>query len=106
MIIKSQQTNKKIVGPMIIKEYNINSNYSAALIEINGNHGEVKSISEDRIYFILTGEGKFIINNEENNIEPNDLVYVPMNTPYNIIGKMKFLLICSPEFNAKNDIHL
>lgn len=91
---------------MVIKGYNINSNFSAALIEINGNHGEIKSIGEDRIYFILTGEGKFIINNEENTVEPNDLIYIPMNTPYNVIGKMKFLMISSPEFNAKNDIHL
>ncbi len=106
MIIKSRGTNQKIVGPMIINEYKINSNFSAALIEINGDHGKVKCIGEDRIYFILDGEGKFIISDVESEVNPNDLIFVPKNTPYNIIGKLKFFLICSPEFNPMDDVHL
>lgn len=91
---------------MIINEYKINSNFSAALIEINGDHGKVKCIGEDRIYFILDGEGKFIISDVESEVNPNDLIFVPKNTPYNIIGKLKFFLICSPEFNPMDDVHL
>ncbi len=106
MIIKSRETNQKIKGPMIINEYKINSNFSGALIEINGDHGKVKCISEDRIYFILDGEGKFIIGDIESEVNSNDLIFVPKNTPYNIIGKLKFFLICSPEFNSKDDVHL
>lgn len=106
MIIKNQKTIQKKVGPMIISEYKINSNFSAALVEINGDHGKLKCIGEDRIYFILDGEGLFIINDEENNVSQNDLIFVPKNTPYNIIGKLKYLLICSPEFNPKDDVFL
>ncbi|NTV40865.1 MAG: cupin domain-containing protein [Candidatus Moranbacteria bacterium] len=106
MIIKSRGTNQKIVGPMIINEYKINSDFSAALIEINGDHGKLKCIGEDRIYFILEGEGKFVIGDEESKVNPNDLIFVPKNTPYNIIGKMKYFLICSPEFNPRDDVFL
>lgn len=106
MIIKDFETNKKEVGPMKIKEYKINPNFSAALIEINGNHGKIKCPNEDRIYFIIEGNGKFIINNKEENVSKNDLIFIPKNTPYNIIGKLKYLLICSPEFNPKDDIPL
>ena len=91
---------------MIINEYKINSDFSAALIEINGDHGKLRCIGEDRIYFILDGEGKFVIGDEESDISPNDLIFVPKNTPYNIIGKMKYFLICSPEFNPKDDVFL
>lgn len=91
---------------MIINEYKINSYFSAALVEINGAHGKLKCIGEDRIYFILDGEGMFIINDEESNISQNDLIFVPKNTPYNIIGKLRYLLICSPKFNPKNDVFL
>ena len=91
---------------MMINEYKINSNFSVALIEINGDHGKVKCIGEDRIYFILDGKGKFVIGDEINDVSPNDLIFVPRNTPYNIIGKMKYFLICSPEFNPNDDVLL
>ncbi len=106
MIIKSEDANQKKVGPMIINEYKINSNFSGALIEINGNHGALKCLKEDRIYFIIEGNGKFIINNQEKEISPNDLIFVPKETPYNILGKMKYFLICSPEFNPEHDVFL
>ncbi len=106
MIIKGEDANQKKVGPMIIKEYKINSDFSGALVEINGNHGSIKCLKEDRIYFVIEGNGKFIINNQENNVSANDLIFVPKETPYNIIGKMKYFLINSPEFNPKHDVSL
>jgi len=106
MIIKSENTNKKKVGSMFIKEYKINSNFSGDLIELDGNHGLLKCLNEDRIYFIIEGEGKFIINNQETIISKNDLIFVPKNTIYNIIGKLKYFLVCSPEFNSNDDVFI
>lgn len=106
MIIKYLDANKKERGPMKITEYKINPNFSGALIEIDGEHGKIKCLNEDRIYFIVEGEGKFIIDDKEETASRNDLVFIPKNTPYNIIGKLKFFLICSPEFNPKDDILL
>jgi mannose-6-phosphate isomerase-like protein (cupin superfamily) len=106
MIIKYSETNKKERGPMKISGYKINPNFSGALIEIDGRHGKIKSLNENRIYFIIEGSGKFIISGKEENISDNDLVFIPRNTPYDIIGKLKYFLICFPEFNQKNDISL
>lgn len=91
---------------MKITEYKINPNFSGALIEIDGDHGKIKCINEDRIYFITEGSGKFIIDDKEETVSENDLVFIPKNTPYNIIGKLKFFLICSPEFNPEDDVPL
>jgi len=104
MIIKKENTNYKEVGSMKINEYKINPNFSVALIEIDGEHGKIKCIKEDRIYFILDGEGKFIINDEEQRVSKEDVIFILKNTPYNIIGKLKFLIVCSPAFNPKDDI--
>ena len=106
MIIKGNEANQKEVGPMIIREYKINPKYSGALIDIDGTHGKLKCTEEDRIYFIIDGQGKFVINNEENNVQKHDLIFIPKNTEYDIIGKMKYFLICSPEFDPKHDIFL
>lgn len=106
MIIKSEDSTQKKVGPMIINEYKINSKFSGALVEINGEHGSLKCLEEDRIYFIVEGTGKFIINNQEREISSYDLIFIPKKTPYNLVGKMKYFLICSPEFNPEHDIFL
>ena len=106
MLIKYEDTNKKERGVMKITEYKINSDFSGALIEIDGEHGEIMTTREDRIYFILEGSGKFVIEKEEKIVAPNDLVFVPKNTPYNIIGKMKYFLVCSPEFKPESDISI
>ena len=95
---------KKIVGPMRIKEYLINHNFTGSLIELNGEHGMMKSLTEDRLYFVIEGKGKFIINGKSEQANPEDLFFISKNTPYNIIGKMKYFLVCSPEFHPENDI--
>ena len=74
MIIKKGNTNYKEVGPMKINEYKINSDFSAALIEIDGEHGKIKCIKEDRIYFILEGTGKFIINDKKQTVSKEDII--------------------------------
>ena len=91
---------------MKISEYKINADFSGALIEINGDHGKLKCLTEDRIYFIVDGSGKFVINDKTNDVEANDLIFIPKNTPYNIIGKMKYFLICSPQFDPDDDVFL
>ena len=106
MIIKENEALEKKVGPMLIKDYKINPNFSGTLITIDGTHGLMKNIKEDRIYFVIEGEGKFIVNGEETIVSKNDLIFVPKNTPYNIIGKMTYFLLCTPEFKAEDDVVL
>ncbi|MBU0757875.1 MAG: cupin domain-containing protein [Nanoarchaeota archaeon] len=106
MIIKSEDANRKIVGPMTIAEYKINPDFSGALIAMDGVHGKVKCLKEDRIYFVIEGNGKFIIDDQEHDVSDQDLVFVPKNTPYDIKGKLKYFLICSPEFNKNDDVFL
>ena len=91
---------------MKLNEYKMNSNFSGALVEINGDHGALKCLNEDRVYFIIEGAGTFVLDNTKQDIEPYDVIFVPKNTPYNIIGKMKYFLICSPEFKPGDDVSL
>lgn len=106
MIIKFSETGFKERGSMKIRSYKINSDFSGALIEIDGRHGKMKCINEDRIYFVVEGDGKFIIDGEEREVSENDLVFIQKDTPYDIIGKMKYFLVCSPEFNPNDDVIL
>lgn len=106
MLIKENQTEKKVVGPMKISSYKINPDFSGTLIELDGKHGKIKCLVEDRIYFIIEGKGKFWVGKEEYEVSKNDLVFVPKNTPYDMEGQMKYFLLCSPEFKAREDVFL
>ena len=105
-VVKKNQLYQIKKDPMTIIPYRINPEFSASLIEIDGIHGPIMCKGEDRIYFILEGEGKFIIDRMEFNVEKDDLVFIPMKTPYDIMGKLKYVLICSPAFDPKDDVWL
>lgn len=106
VLVKKSKANLKVRKPMRIHEYNFSPKYSAALIEINGNHGKIKALKSDRIYFILSGKGIFEVAGEKHEATKGDLIFIPKKTPYNIIGKMKYLLVNSPAFNPKEDVNL
>ena len=106
MLVKKSQANLKVRKPMRIHEYNFSPKYSAAMIEINGDHGKVKSLRGDRIYFITSGKGVFVIDGKENAVSEGDLVFIPKKTPYNIIGRMKFFMMNSPAFEPEEDVRL
>ncbi len=106
MIIKSSKLQKKKRGNMKITEYKINQEFSGAIIEIDGRHGKIKCTGEDRIYFILSGKGKFIIDGKSGTASKSDLIFIPKNTPYDISGKLRYFLISNPEFDPKHDVVL
>jgi mannose-6-phosphate isomerase-like protein (cupin superfamily) len=81
-------------------------NASAIYFEIDGTHGKVKSTLNDRVYFIIEGEGEFIINDEVIPVKKFDVIIVPKNTPYNYRGKMKMFLVHTPAFDPEFDIKL
>ena len=77
---------------------------SAAIFEVTGKHGKVKSLISDRIYLVLEGKGEFIINEEVLPVEKDDVIIVPKNTPYNyraIEGKLKLFLVHTPAFDEQ-----
>jgi len=58
-------------------------NKSIVIAELEGEHGEVHTNENDRIYYILDGEGEFQINGENIKVSKEDLVIIPPNTNYN-----------------------
>ena len=82
---------------------------SAAIFEVTGSHGKVKSLVSDRVYFILEGKGEFTINGKKVLVEKNDVIIVPKNTPYDyrtLKGKLKLFLVHAPAFDSKKEVRL
>ena len=81
-------------------------NASAAYFKVNGEHGKVKSKLCDRVYYVIDGNGRFIINGKTIKVRKTDVVIVPKNTPYNYKGKMTLLLVHTPAFDPKYEVEL
>jgi len=82
---------------------------SAAMFEVTGKHGKVKSLVSDRVYLVLEGKGEFIINGEVVPVEKNDIIIVPKNTPYDyraVEGTLKLYLVHIPAYDESKEVKL
>lgn len=59
---------------------------SVVYAEVEGEHGEVTTRESEWIYYIIEGNGKFIINGETTKVSGGDVITVPAKTPYNYIA--------------------
>ncbi len=84
-------------------------NASAAYFEVNGSHGKVKTTLSDRIYFVIDGEGEFILNGKKILVGKTDVIVIPKNTPYNYKAKkgvLKLFLVHVPAYDPKFEVKL
>jgi len=56
---------------------------SIVYAEITNDHGEVHTEDVERIYYIVDGEGEFVINGEITPVAKGDLFTIPPKTVYN-----------------------
>jgi len=114
MVLKFKLKDAHQFGWKGLKGWAINSKEdfegaSAAMFEVTGRHGKVKSLISDRIYLVLEGKGKFVINGKVIPVEKDDVIIVPKNTPYDykaVKGKLKLYLIHIPAFDDKKEVKL
>lgn len=59
---------------------------SVVYAEVVGEHGEVTTKDLEWIYYIIDGEGEFIINGQKQAVKKDDVITVPAHTPYNYFG--------------------
>lgn len=61
----------------------ISPHQSVVYAEVMGDHGEVHTNEVERIYFIIEGEGEFIIDNDVTPVTCGDVLTIPPHTTYN-----------------------
>ena len=81
-------------------------NASAAVFEVDGHHGKIKTTQSDRVYYVLEGKGEFIIDGKVEQVGKTDVVIVPKNTPYDYRGKMRLFLVHVPAYDESFEVKL
>lgn len=90
-------------------EYNTKQDFANASVvfaKVKGRHGKIKNVKSDRVYIVVDGEGKFVIDGKETEVKKNDVVIVPKNSPYDYQGNMKIFPVDCPAFEKDADMKL
>lgn len=55
-------------------------------------------------YYIIDGQGYFIINDEKQPVKTGDMIVLPPGTKYSFGGRLKMLLINTPRWSKEQEI--
>ena len=58
----------------------------------------------DEIYYIIDGEGKLVLDDEEVEVHKGMVVYVPRGVRHKAVGKLTVLTVCIPR-GVLDDVH-
>jgi len=78
---------------------------SVTLVEIDGEHLELRTDSSSRVYVIYEGEFTFTIEGSTFSAKKEDVVRIARGETYSFLGKGRYLVINSPAFRIADDIY-
>lgn len=90
-----QLITSKIHGPDI----------SVTLVDIDGEHLELRTDSSSRLYVIYEGEFTFTIEGSTFAAKEEDVILISRGEIYSFRGKGRYLVINSPAFKSGDDIY-
>ncbi|HSX15705.1 MAG TPA: hypothetical protein VLF40_02855 [Candidatus Saccharimonadales bacterium] len=70
-----------------------------------GHYEEFKNTSWF-IYYIVGGDGMFVLNDEQTAVKTGDVLAVPPGTRIHYFGKLEMTLIVTPPWKAENETHI
>lgn len=71
-----------------------------------GHFQEFYDVKSAYIYYIVSGKGTFVLNDEKIEAEATDLIVIPPKTRIHYFGAMEMVLTVCPAFDEKNERHV
>ena len=108
MIYKYNEDNKRIIneGFNVVDVYNEKgSNIDYVVVSLDGEHGSCINKKSTKYWFILDGSAKVYLNDEVSEVKQGDFIIIDRNIKHNIIGKVKFGVVCTPPFDYNSEIY-
>ena len=78
---------------------------SVTWVNIDGRHRRLASTAGDRVYYVIEGEGRFQVGDGAPWVTAatGDLVLIPRDVPYELEGRLTYLVINGPAFGPGSD---
>jgi mannose-6-phosphate isomerase-like protein (cupin superfamily) len=81
----------------------------ANVVHVSVNEGHFQEFFDEKsayIYYIISGQGLFVLNDEKVEAKATDLIVIPPKTRIYYFGTMEMTLTVSPTFDEKNERHV
>lgn len=78
---------------------------SVTLVDIDGEHLELRTDVSSRLYVLLEGSFTFTIEGSTFSASKEDVILIARGETYSFSGKGKYLVINSPAFKSGDDIY-
>ena len=78
---------------------------SVTLVDIDGEHLELRTDASSRLYVILDGDFTFTIEGSTFSAGKSDIILVSRGEVYSFSGKGQYLVINGPAFKSGDDIY-
>jgi uncharacterized cupin superfamily protein len=80
---------------------------SVTWIALRGRHSRSLCRESDRVYYVLAGSAKFVLNDAPpQHAKAGDCVFIPRGTPYSLEGDVDYLVMNGPAFRPGSDEYL
>ena len=106
MIYKYDEGNKTVINDgfnvvEIYKDTHLNMNY--VIVDLNGDHGLCSNTKSIKYWIILDGNATVYLSDKKFQVKQGDFIVIDKNVKHNIIGKVKFGVICMPAFDSSTE---
>src|SRR5690348_11059615 len=84
-------------------EKNQNQNFNVLLVDSLKGHYKTRLKNATRLYFVIGGSGKFIVDGKSDLAEKDDLFIISAGETYEYFGEMRLLEINVPATDSSNE---
>ena len=108
MIYRYNEDNKRIINDRlnVVDVFNRkDSNIDYVVVNLNGEHGSCINTKSTKYWFILDGNAIIYLDDEVSEVKQGDFIIIDKNIKHNIIGKVKFGVVCTPPFDYSSEIY-
>lgn len=108
MLYQYDEKNMRVINDSfnvvdIYKDKFLNMDY--VIVNLNGEHGLCCNTKSTKHWIILDGVADVYLNDKKFKAKQGDFVVIEKYTKHNIIGNVKFGVICTPAFDSSTEVY-